>query len=152
MKLYIQKYEVFKTFTVFSVSRFYKNCASLLIIYLNKTKESSSIRPIPCKMKLEVNSQISKHELKPVFVGSYTSKVSENSGQYASVLGFHFFLRHRTRDFVLEKQIVIHMMLLFDIISSELHFCSKKLVQCCWQVFFERKYCIAFFHFVGNTI
>ena len=49
------------------------------------------IRPIPYKMKLEVNSQISKHELKPVFIGSYTSKVSENSRYNASVLGFHFF-------------------------------------------------------------
>ena len=64
------------------------------------------IGPFPCKMKLEVNSQISKHELKPVFIISYKSKVSENSGYYNSVLGFHFFLRHRTRDFVLEKQIV----------------------------------------------
>jgi len=48
--------------------------------------------PIPCKMKLEVNSQISKQELKPVFIGSYTSKVSGNSGYYAPVLSFQFFL------------------------------------------------------------
>ena len=41
-------------------------------------------------MKLDVNCQISKHELKPVFISSYVSKVSENSGYYASILGFHF--------------------------------------------------------------
>ena len=64
---------------------------------------------IPCKMKLEVNSQISKHKSKPVSIGSYTSKVSENSRFYTSALGFHFFLRHRMRDFALEKQIVIHI-------------------------------------------
>ena len=45
-------------------------------------------------MKLEVNFQISEHELKPVFMGSYTSKVSENSRYYASAFGVHFFLRH----------------------------------------------------------
>ena len=71
---------------------------------------SFDCRPIPCKMKLEVNSQISKHELRPVFIGSCTSKVSENSGYYASVLGFHFFQGQRTRDFVLKKQIVTHIM------------------------------------------
>ena len=60
-------------------------------------------------MKLEFNSQSSKHELKPVFIGSYTSKVSENSQYYASTLCSHFFLRHRMRDFVLEKQIVTHV-------------------------------------------
>ena len=42
-------------------------------------------------MKLEVNSQISKHEVKPIFIGSYTAKVSKNSGYYASVLGFLYF-------------------------------------------------------------
>ena len=63
-------------------------------------------RPIPYKMKLEANSQISKHELKSVSIGSYISKVPENGGYYASILSFHFFLRHRMREFVLEKQIV----------------------------------------------
>ena len=71
-------------------------------------------------MKMEVNSQTSKHELKPAFIGSYTSKVSEYSRYYASAFGFHFLLRHRMRDFVLEKQIVtrvtknvMHVMLHF---------------------------------------
>ena len=71
-------------------------------------------------MKLEVNSVISNHELKPVFISSFTSKVSENSRYYSSVLGSHFFLRHKMRDFALEKQIVTyvtknvtHMTLLF---------------------------------------
>ena len=32
----------------------------------------------------------SKHELKTVFIGPCTSKVSENSGCYASVLDFDF--------------------------------------------------------------
>ena len=49
-------------------------------------------------MKLEVDSQISKHDLKPVFVGSYTSEVYENSGYYASVLGSHAFLGQGTRN------------------------------------------------------
>ena len=61
-------------------------------------------------MKLEVNSQISKNELKLGLIGSYMSKVSENSGYYASVLSFHFFLEDRMRDFALEKQIVTHVM------------------------------------------
>ena len=39
---------------------------------------------------MEVNFQISKHELKPAFIGSYTSNVSENSRYYVSVLGFTF--------------------------------------------------------------
>ena len=60
-------------------------------------------------MKLEVNPQISKHELEPVFIDSYASKVSENSGYYAFVLDFHFFLRHRMRHFVLEKQNLTHV-------------------------------------------
>ena len=41
-------------------------------------------------MKLEINSQISKHESKPVSIDSYTSKFLGNSGYYASVHGFHF--------------------------------------------------------------
>ena len=73
------------------------------------------LRAIPRKMKLEVDSQISNHELKlVVFIGSYTLKVSlENSRYCASALDFHFFLRHRMRGFVLEKQIGTHMMLPF---------------------------------------
>ena len=58
-----------------------------------------------CKMKLEVNSQISKHELKPVLL-ILLYQFSENSRYYAFVLGFHFFLRHRMRDSALEKQTV----------------------------------------------
>ena len=46
--------------------------------------------PIPCKRKLEVNSQFSQHELNPVFIGTCTSQVSENHEYCASVLGFHF--------------------------------------------------------------
>ena len=60
-------------------------------------------------MKLEVISQISKHELKPVFISSYISKVSENNWYYASPLNFYFFLGNRMREAVLEKQIVTHV-------------------------------------------
>ena len=63
-------------------------------------------RPIQYKMKLEANSQISKHELKSVSIASYISKVPENGEYYASILSFHFFLRHRMREVVLEKHIV----------------------------------------------
>ena len=54
-------------------------------------------------MKMVVNFPVSKHELKPVFIGSYMSNVSENSRYYASALGFRFLQRHRMRDFVLKK-------------------------------------------------
>ena len=64
---------------------------------------------ILCKMELDIHFQISKHELKPVFIGFYTSKVSENSAYYASASGLHFVLRHKMRNFVLEKQIVTHV-------------------------------------------
>ena len=42
-------------------------------------------------MLIETGGQFSRHELKPVSIGSFTSKVSENSGYYFSVLCFHFF-------------------------------------------------------------
>ena len=73
------------------------------------------LRAIPRKMKLEVDSQISNHELKlVVFIGSYTLKVSlENSRYCASALDFHLFLRYRMRGFVLEKHIGTHIMLPF---------------------------------------
>ena len=67
------------------------------------------LRTIPCKLRLEVDFQISKHELKFVFSDSCTSKVSEDSRYYAPVLSFHFFLRHGIRNFVLETQIVTHV-------------------------------------------
>ena len=63
------------------------------------------MRAIPCKMKLKVESQIAEHEIKPVFIGSYTLKVSGNSSFYAAALGFPFFLRHIIRDFVLESKL-----------------------------------------------
>ena len=63
-----------------------------------------------CWMKLEVNSQTSKHKLKPVFIGFYASNASGNSGYYASVHGFHVFLGQRTWNVALEKEIVTHMM------------------------------------------
>ena len=55
-----------------------------------------SLWHIPCKRKLEMNFQISEHELKPVFIGYCVSQVSENGGYYASVLGFHFFLGQKS--------------------------------------------------------
>ena len=101
--------------------------------------------PIPYKIELEVNSQISKHQLKPVFVDSFTSKVSENTGCYASVLGFQFFLG-LGRDSAKEKQIVTRVMTkcdTHDILSwnffFQIRFFPKILVQCCWQVFYEGK-------------
>ena len=71
------------------------------------------LKTIPCRMRLEVNFQISKHGLKFVVSGSCTSKVSEDSRYYAPVLSFHFFLRHGMRNFVLEKQSVTHVTQLF---------------------------------------
>ena len=58
-------------------------------------------------MKMEVNFPVSKHELKPFFIGSYMSNVSENSRYYASALGFRFLQRHRMRDFVLKKHTLL---------------------------------------------
>ena len=58
-------------------------------------------------------------------------QVSENSGYYALVLGFDFFLGHRTRGFALEKQTVTHVTkndthaAFLGIISSDLHFVQK---------------------------
>ena len=43
---------------------------------------------------------MSQSELKPIFVGSYTSQVLENDGYYATVLGFHFALEDGKRVFV----------------------------------------------------
>jgi len=64
---------------------------TFFLILTHEQRAQNSKRPNPCKMKLEVISQTSKHELKPVFIGFCTSKVSGNGGYYASVLGFHFF-------------------------------------------------------------
>ena len=58
-----------------------KWCAKLVL---------KSYWPIPCIRKMGLNFQISQHELKPIFIGSSTSQVSENNGYYASVLDFHF--------------------------------------------------------------
>ena len=71
-------------------------------MFMNTTKHSNDVQnvfvkyfvillPIPYKLKQKINSQISKQESKPVFIGSCTSEVSANSGYYASLLGFHFF-------------------------------------------------------------
>ena len=51
--------------------------------------------PIPCNRKLELDFEISQHELEPVFIGFYKSQVSEHDGYYASVLAFIFFLGYK---------------------------------------------------------
>ena len=45
-------------------------------------------------MKLEVNSQVSKCELRPVFIGSYTSEVF--IGSYTSEVCFYWFIYIRS--------------------------------------------------------
>ena len=102
-------------------------------------------------MKLEVNSQISKHDLKPVFIGSScTSKVSENSRYYASALASHFFLRYKMRNFVLEKQIVTHMMLLFWNYFLSIVFSPKHWYSVVSRSFLKANVVLLFGHFVGN--
>ena len=84
-------------------------------------------------MKLEVKSQITIHELKTALIGSLHQKSQKIVGSIPLYLVLSFFLGHRTRGFVLEKQIVIHMTQKCDthvtaflgIISSELHCLPK---------------------------
>ena len=96
-----------------------------------KIKQKISKWAIPCKMKLEVNSQISKHELN-LFLLVRRHQKSHTIVHTTPRIWLSLFPRHRMRDFVFKKQILTHVTknVICDavflkepfFISSELHF------------------------------
>jgi len=81
-------------------------------------------------------------------------QVSENSGHYVSVLGFHFFLGHgilfrKANCDMCDKKNVTHVTLLF---RNYFFYCifSKNLVHWCWHVFLKANNVLPFWSFCGK--